>query len=144
MERLVAGRERIYLDRFWNDFAGDPAKVDEGTRRHYAELYARPGAMHSAFAQFRSIRQDAEDNKAGLGAKLAKPVAVTPGSRPPATTSRLARASASRPWASLRSGLEATPRPGLPIQIANGRGLLPRLEAIDALLDQPPRTISLS
>ena len=25
MERLVAGRERIYLDRFWNEFAGDPA-----------------------------------------------------------------------------------------------------------------------
>src|SRR5437762_14062187 len=25
-ERLVAGRERIYLDRFWNEFAGDPSK----------------------------------------------------------------------------------------------------------------------
>ena len=24
MERLVAGRERIYLDRFWNDFSLDP------------------------------------------------------------------------------------------------------------------------
>ena len=49
-ERLVAGRERIYLDRFWNEFAGDPAKVDEATRRHYAKLYARPGAMRAAFA----------------------------------------------------------------------------------------------
>jgi pimeloyl-ACP methyl ester carboxylesterase len=25
-ERLVAGRERIYLDRFWNEFAGDPRR----------------------------------------------------------------------------------------------------------------------
>jgi alpha-L-glutamate ligase-like protein len=33
--------------------------------------------------------------------------------------------------------LEANARPGLAIQIANGRGLLPRLEAIDALLDRP-------
>jgi alpha-L-glutamate ligase-like protein len=33
--------------------------------------------------------------------------------------------------------LEANARPGLAIQIANGRGLLPRLQAIDALLDQP-------
>jgi alpha-L-glutamate ligase-like protein len=33
--------------------------------------------------------------------------------------------------------LEANARPGLAIQIANGRGLMPRLEAIDALLDQP-------
>ena len=51
-ERLVAGRERIYLDRFWNEFAGDPTKVDEETRQHYATLYARPGAMRAAFAQF--------------------------------------------------------------------------------------------
>src|SRR6267143_204498 len=54
-ERLVAGRERIYLDRFWNEFAGDPSKIDEATRRHYAAIYARPGAMHSAFAQFLAI-----------------------------------------------------------------------------------------
>ena len=47
-ERLVAGYERIYLDRFWNEFAGDPAKIDEPTRVHYAQLYARPGAMRSA------------------------------------------------------------------------------------------------
>jgi glutathione synthase/RimK-type ligase-like ATP-grasp enzyme len=39
--------------------------------------------------------------------------------------------------------LEANARPGLAIQIANGRGLLPRLQAIDALLDQAPRTLSL-
>ena len=60
------GRERIYLDRFWNEFAGDPSKVDEATRQHYAKLYARPGAMHAAFAQFRSIRQDAVDNEASM------------------------------------------------------------------------------
>jgi len=48
-ERLVAGRERIYLDRFWNEFAGDPSKIDEATRVHYTAFYARPGAMHSAF-----------------------------------------------------------------------------------------------
>jgi alpha-L-glutamate ligase-like protein len=39
--------------------------------------------------------------------------------------------------------LEANARPGLAIQIANGRGLLPRLQAIDALLDEAPRTIPL-
>jgi alpha-L-glutamate ligase-like protein len=33
--------------------------------------------------------------------------------------------------------LEANARPGLAIQIANGRGLLPRLEEIDAMLDRP-------
>lgn len=81
MERLVAGRERIYLDRFWNEFAGDPSKIDEATRRHYAELYARPGAMHDAFAQFRSIRKDAEDNKAAMATKLTMPVLAIGGEK---------------------------------------------------------------
>jgi pimeloyl-ACP methyl ester carboxylesterase len=64
MERLVKGRERIYLDRFWNEFSADPRKWDEASREHYAALYARPGAMHSGFAQFAAFDQDAIDNKA--------------------------------------------------------------------------------
>jgi alpha-L-glutamate ligase-like protein len=39
--------------------------------------------------------------------------------------------------------LEANARPGLAIQIANGRGLVPRLQEIDALLDRPPIILSL-
>jgi pimeloyl-ACP methyl ester carboxylesterase len=80
-ERLVAGRERIYLDRFWNEFAGDRTKIDEATREHYAKLYARPGAMHAAFAQFNSIRQDAEDNKTAMTTKLAMPVLAIGGEK---------------------------------------------------------------
>ncbi len=81
MERLVAGRERIYLDRFWNEFAGDPRKVDEATRQHYAKLYARPGAMHAAFLQFRSIRQDAVDNEASNKTRLTMPVLAVGGEK---------------------------------------------------------------
>jgi pimeloyl-ACP methyl ester carboxylesterase len=66
MERLVKGRERIYLDRFWNEFSADPNKFDEASREHYARLYARPGAMHSGFEQFKAFDQDAIDNKAFL------------------------------------------------------------------------------
>jgi pimeloyl-ACP methyl ester carboxylesterase len=66
MERLVAGRERIYLDRFWNEFSASPDKFGESARRHYAALYARPGAMHSGFAQFAAFDQDAIDNRAFL------------------------------------------------------------------------------
>ena len=40
------------------------ARIDEETRRHYAKLYARPGAMHSAFEQFATFNtKDAADNK---------------------------------------------------------------------------------
>ena len=66
MERLVKGRERIYLDRFWNEFSADPKSFDEASRRHYARLYALPGAMHSGFEQFKAFDQDAIDNKAFL------------------------------------------------------------------------------
>ena len=76
MERLVSGRERIYLDRFWNDFSANPGNFDEDSRRHYAELYARPGNMHAGFAQFAAFDQDAIDNRALLAkyGKLKMPV----------------------------------------------------------------------
>ena len=74
-ERLVAGRERIYLDRFWNEFAGDPKKIDEATRRHYTALYSRPGAMRSAFAQFLAIgKKDEADNLKAMETKLTMPL----------------------------------------------------------------------
>ena len=75
VERLVKGRERIYLDRFWNELSANPQSIDEATREHYAVLYARPGAMHSAFNQFAAFAQDAIDNKSLVAkGKLAMPV----------------------------------------------------------------------
>lgn len=64
VERLVKGRERIYLDRFWNELSANPKSIDEATRQHYADLYAQPGAMRSAFNQFAAFAQDAIDNQA--------------------------------------------------------------------------------
>jgi pimeloyl-ACP methyl ester carboxylesterase len=61
MERLVAGRERIYLDRFWNEFSAEPKRFGEVSRQHYAKLYARPGAMRAGFLQFAAFDQDAID-----------------------------------------------------------------------------------
>jgi pimeloyl-ACP methyl ester carboxylesterase len=83
MERLVAGRERIYLDRFWNEFSATPSRFTEASREHYAQLYALPGAMHAGFAQFAAFDQDALDNKAFLAAngKLAMPVLAVGGEK---------------------------------------------------------------
>ena len=69
------------LDRFWNEFAGTPSRISEDTRRHYAQLYARPGAMRAAFAQFRAIRRDAEDNKKAIETKLDMPVLAIGGEK---------------------------------------------------------------
>jgi len=82
MERLVAGRERIYLDRFWNEFSATPSRFTEAARDHYAKLYALPGAMHCGFMQFAAFDRDAEDNQAFLAkGKLAMPVLAVGGEK---------------------------------------------------------------
>ncbi len=80
MERLVAGRERIFLDHFWNDFSANPADISEAMREHYATLYALPGAMRAGFAQFNAFTQDALDNHSYLErGKLTLPVLAVGG-----------------------------------------------------------------
>lgn len=83
VERLVQGRERIYLDRFYNELSAHPERIDEETREHYAKLYARPRAMHDAFEQFAAFAQDAIDNRALLAAqgKLPMPVLALGGEK---------------------------------------------------------------
>ena len=80
-ERLVAGRERIYLDRIWNDFTGDPGKPDEATRNFFAATYAQPGGMRAGFAQFTAFAQDAKDNKIFEQTKLQMPVLAVGGEK---------------------------------------------------------------
>jgi pimeloyl-ACP methyl ester carboxylesterase len=82
MERLVAGRERIYLDRFWNEFSATPARFSEAARNHHSKLYAMPGAMHSGFMQFAAFDQDATDNQKFLAkGKLPMPVLAIGGEK---------------------------------------------------------------
>jgi pimeloyl-ACP methyl ester carboxylesterase len=82
MERLVAGRERIYLDRFWNEFSADPKAFSEVSRDHYAKLYAQAGAMHAGFSQFAAFDQDALDNKAfAATGKLTIPILAIGGEK---------------------------------------------------------------
>ena len=60
--KLVKGRERIYFEHFWNDFAANPKKsVSERDRRFYAKSYAQPGAMRAGFEVFRAFEQDGKD-----------------------------------------------------------------------------------
>jgi pimeloyl-ACP methyl ester carboxylesterase len=79
---LVKGRERIYLEHFWNDFAADRNhSVSEADRRLYAAAYAQPGAVEAGFEWFRNFERDAADN-AELGkTHLAMPVLVLAGEK---------------------------------------------------------------
>jgi pimeloyl-ACP methyl ester carboxylesterase len=80
-ERLVAGRERIYFDRIWNDFTGDPSKPDEDTRNFFTATYAQPGGMRAGFAQFTAFSTDASDNKVFEQVKLTMPVLAVGGEK---------------------------------------------------------------
>jgi pimeloyl-ACP methyl ester carboxylesterase len=61
-EALVRGRERIYFDYFWNDFAADKTRsIPESDRKAYAAAYARPGRMKAGWAYFVSFNQAAKD-----------------------------------------------------------------------------------
>jgi len=79
---LVKGRERIYLEHFWNDFAADRThSVPEADRQIYAKDFAQPGAIHAGFEYFRNFERDAQDF-AQLGAtRLGMPVLVLTGEK---------------------------------------------------------------
>ena len=79
---LVAGRERIYFEHFWNDFAADPDhSVPEADRRFYAKAYAQPGGMRAGFEYFRNFERDAKDFAELSKTPLPMPVLVLTGEK---------------------------------------------------------------
>jgi pimeloyl-ACP methyl ester carboxylesterase len=80
--KLVDGRERIYFEHFWNDFAANPAKsVPERDRQIYAEAYGQPGAMRAGFEVFRAFEQDSKDFAEFAKTKLTMPMLVLSGEK---------------------------------------------------------------
>ena len=79
---LVTGRERVYFEHFWNDFAADGRKsVSEADRVFYAKKYALPGAMKAGMEVFRNFDQDAKDNAVFAKTKLTMPMLVLGGEK---------------------------------------------------------------
>jgi pimeloyl-ACP methyl ester carboxylesterase len=80
--KLVAGRERIYFEHFWNDFAADRThSIAEADRKFYAESYAQPGGMRAGFEYFRAFAQDAVDFEGFASTKLPMPMLVLTGEK---------------------------------------------------------------
>lgn len=79
---LVKGRERIYFEHFWNDFAADNNKsVSEADRNLYSMAYARDDGMRAGFEYFRAFEQDARDLAALATKKLDMPFLVLTGEK---------------------------------------------------------------
>jgi len=80
--KLVQGRERIYLDHFWNGFAADKNHaISEADKEFYTKAYAQPGGMRAGFEYFKAFPQDATDFEALSKNKLAMPMLVLSGEK---------------------------------------------------------------
>lgn len=80
--KLVDGRERIYFEHFWNDFAADRNhSVSEADRQFYAAQYAQPDGMRAGFEYFRNFEQDAKDFAGFANTPLHMPMLVLSGEK---------------------------------------------------------------
>jgi pimeloyl-ACP methyl ester carboxylesterase len=79
---LVKGRERLFLEHFWQTLSANPQAPAETDRQIYAKAYAQDGAMRAAFEYFKAFnRQDAQDNRQFAATKLPMPVLVISGDK---------------------------------------------------------------
>jgi pimeloyl-ACP methyl ester carboxylesterase len=80
--KLVTGRERIYLEHFWNDFAADRNhSIPEADRQFYTAAYAQPGAVPAGFEYFKAFEQDAKDFAELAKTPLPMPMLVLSGEK---------------------------------------------------------------
>jgi pimeloyl-ACP methyl ester carboxylesterase len=81
-EELVRGRERIYFEHFWNDFAADKARsIPEADRKAYTAAYSAPGRMRAGWAYFVSFTQAATDFGQLAQTQLSMPVLAMAGEK---------------------------------------------------------------
>jgi len=80
--QLVKGRERIFLEHFWQTLSPHPETFSEADRQIYAKSYAQEGAMRAAFEMFKQFNtQDAADNRKFAETKLTMPVLTIEGDK---------------------------------------------------------------
>jgi pimeloyl-ACP methyl ester carboxylesterase len=81
-EALVQGRERIYFEHYWNDFAADKShSLPEVDRAAYTEAYSRPGRMRARWKYFESFPKTAKDFEVLSQTRLAMPVPAIGGEK---------------------------------------------------------------
>lgn len=80
-EALVTGRERTYLQWFYQTFAYRPGAIDEAALDEFVRTYSQPGALRAGFNYYRAMIEDAKVNAAQLatGFRLPMPVLAVGG-----------------------------------------------------------------
>lgn len=82
-ETLTAGRERVYIQDFFDRHAYNLAAFPSEVIDVYAKAYAAPGGMRAAFEVYRAFDQDAKDNQESFAAsgKLRMPMLFVAGAQ---------------------------------------------------------------
>ncbi|QGY06087.1 alpha/beta hydrolase [Methylobacterium mesophilicum SR1.6/6] len=80
-ELLTAGREQLYLERFYQDLAYDTDAIGPDAIQRYVRAFSRPGAMRAGFELYRAFPADDARNRADveLGGKLKLPILALAG-----------------------------------------------------------------
>ncbi len=68
-ESLTAGRERLYLQHFYERLAFDQNAITTADLDLYASHYSAAGAMRAGFELYRAFDRDGQDNKAATKKK---------------------------------------------------------------------------
>jgi pimeloyl-ACP methyl ester carboxylesterase len=72
-EKLVAGKERLYLSWFY-DHAYNKSAINGADVSEYVRHYSTPGGMHAGFGYYRAYFDDVSQNKGYAKTKLTMPV----------------------------------------------------------------------
>ena len=75
-EALIQGRERVYLQWFYQTFAYKPGAISEQDLDEFVRTYSQPGALRAGFDFYRNLPQDTKDNAALLATGFRLPMPV--------------------------------------------------------------------
>lgn len=78
-EKLIAGREELYLGWFYENGTARKTAIKQKDIKEYVRTYAKPGAMKAAFSYYRSLPKTIELNMEQFNHKLAIPVLAVGG-----------------------------------------------------------------
>lgn len=78
---LTAGREQLYLERFYQDLAYDTEAIGPDAIQRYVRAFSQPGAMRTGFELYRAFPADDAHNRSEVkrDGKLTMPVLALAG-----------------------------------------------------------------
>jgi pimeloyl-ACP methyl ester carboxylesterase len=73
-EKLIDGKEDVYLNWFYDFGSYNQSAITTDDREEYIKQYSKPGAMRAGFEYYRSVFEDAKQNKEYGKEKLEIPI----------------------------------------------------------------------